>query len=146
MGRTRRRAAAVIGAAAIGGLLVHVDAASAAGGTQDFTFTHTSGQRVTCEILWGFSDDRDHQGHVTAFTKVTSTDPRCEAGVDAGLAYEDVYGNQQSAQASGDQDALLEVYHVGADFGSVHHVYFAQCQHTSTNDCWTGEVFNANSK
>ncbi len=58
MGRRRRRAAAVIGAAAVGGL-VHAGPAGAAEATEQHTFTHTSGQRITCSWVHEQCGERD---------------------------------------------------------------------------------------
>ena len=71
MGRRGRRAVAVVGVTAIGGL-VHAGPAGAAQATEQHTFTHASGSRVTCTWVHGTGDLRD-DGHggtprYTAFT------------------------------------------------------------------------------
>ena len=137
MGSKARRATAVVGAAAIGSLL-YVEPAGAAT-TEQFTFTHTSGQRVTCSIVIDSFRFGGEPGHVGAFTRIESTDPRCAAGVNVSLVFTDIYGNEQSAHASASQRVHLEAQHVGDEgFSSHHDAFFTQCTTTNSNPCWTG--------
>jgi hypothetical protein len=130
-----RRASAVIGAAAIGSLL-YADAAGAET-TEQFTFTHTSGQRVTCSIAMDSFFFGGEPGHVGAFTRIESTDPRCAASVSVSLAFTDTSGNEQGSSASASQHVFMNVQHVD-EATSGHEAFFTQCTTTNSNPCWTG--------
>jgi hypothetical protein len=126
---------AVLGATAIGGLL---QAAPAGAATKQYTFTHTSGQRITC--TWehrAFAPTNGGNGY-SAFTRVVNSDPRCAAIVSASLAYTDTYGNEQSQTASGDGEVFLEASRVAGDVTSTHEVFFRHCTDGPRNDCSTG--------
>lgn len=145
MGRRRRRAAAVFGVAALGGLL-QAGPAGAEQTTAQFTFTHTSGQRVTCTWAYGVFDGRDDENggtpQYTAFTFIESGDPRCEAEVDAALVYTDTYGNDQSVRAVGLNRVSVEANRVRDHITSIHEVFFPQCVESDFVNCQTGVVIN----
>jgi hypothetical protein len=130
----------VLGAAAIGGLL---QAAPAGAATKQYTFTHTSGQRVTC--TWehlAFASGDQGNGYA-AFTRVVNTDPRCAAIVEVSIDYTDTYGNRQDVKASGDGEVFLEASRVREDVTSTHKVFFRQCVDNSRNVCSTGVSISA---
>jgi hypothetical protein len=136
--RTRRRIGTALAAAGVGSLLLARPAAADTA-TRQFTFTHTSGQRVTCSFEGAAFRFGEHEvGHVGAYTRVTSTDPRCEASVLVSLSYVDTYGNEQSSQATSKQQVYLDAYRVQGGITSGHEVHFWQCSGT----CWTGFQLN----
>jgi hypothetical protein len=145
MGRTRRRAAAALGVAALGGLL-QAGPAGAEQTTAQFTFTHTSGQRVTCTWVYGVFDGRDDENGgtatYTAFTFIESDDPRCEAEVDAALGYTDTYGNDQIVSAVGLNRVSVKARRVRDHITSSHGVFFMQCGERDFANCQTGVVIN----
>jgi hypothetical protein len=145
MGHAGRRAVAVFGAAALGGLL-QAGPAGAEQTTEQYTFTHSSGQRVTCTWALGVGDLRDdeHGGvpRYRAFTSIESDDPRCEAVAQASLVYTDTYGNEQSVTAYALNTVTVEASRVRDHITSIHEVFFTQCVDSNSNVCWTGEVIN----
>ena len=96
---------------------------------------------MTCTIEFRAVEYGGEPGHWGAFTRIVSTDPRCQAGVEATLSYDDFHGNDQSATASGQQDAGLDVTNVAGDVRASYAAYFTQCQTSSSNVCWTGEYY-----
>jgi hypothetical protein len=139
MGRRARRAAAVLGATAIGGLVAAQPAAADQG---QFTYTHASGQRVTCQVSYD-SGRVDHGGpqggggvYLWGSTSVLGTDPRCAATVVVNLFYRDSNDTLRDVWASGTQEVSAQSDDPHHDLETGHQAFFTECDESAQQGCW----------